>query len=236
MIKLSVREIAQYLVSDEVARLRLLRRRKYLVPETVARARFYAESRHSIAAYHRGALSRDALEVRIAAMREEAQHCNPLPRSRLLNNSDVLERYLYYQGHRVLQLAPPPTADLVRSEVEIVVRPQLYATEDDDRRRLIFLELRDRSDPAAMRIVAELAFEAFRHVLRNLAPSAVQVVDVRRGAITELKQAGSAIGRDLAAACKAISAVWPELTPPRGAMAARGSSDRQLAIDWDFDA
>lgn len=236
MIKLSVREMAQYLVSDEAARLQLLRERKYMAPEAIVRARFYSESRTSIAAYHRGALSRDAIEAKVITMREEARYCNPFQRSELLNNADVLERYLYYQGHRELCLAPPPAADLVRSDVEIRVRPSLFAIEDDDRRRLIFLELRDKPSPTAMRIIAELAFEAFRPVLRNLPPQAVQVVDVRRGIITELQQAGTAIGRALAEACHAISVVWPQLTPPKGAQQVSSATERQMAIAWEFDS
>ena len=233
MIKLSVRDMAQYLVSDEAAQLQLLRERKFNAPEAIARARFYSESRTSIAAYHRGALSRDSIEAKIVTMRQDARYSNPLPRAELLSNADVLERYLYYQGHRELRLAPPPAADLVRSDVEIRVRPSLFAIEDDDWRRLIFLELREKPSPPAMRIIAELAFEAFRAVLRDLPPQAVQVVDVRRGTITELQQAGSAIGRELAAACKAISDVWPQLTPLKGAPAVARAMGRQMAIAWD---
>jgi hypothetical protein len=234
MIKFSVREMAQYLVSDEAARLQLLRERKYHAPEAIVRARFYSESRTSIAAYHRGALSRDAIESRIVTMRQEAKHSNPSQKSELINNADVLERYLYYQGHRALSLAPPPAAELVRGDVEIRVRPSLFAIEDDDQRRLIFLELRERPNPSAMRVIAQLAYEAFRVVLRDLPPQAVQVVDVRRGIIAELQQAGSAIGRELTEACKEISEAWPQLTPPRGgAPPVTRATERQLAIAWD---
>jgi hypothetical protein len=235
MIKLSVREIAQYLVSDEPARWQLLRERKYHAPEAIARARFYAESRISISAYHRGGLSRDALEARIMTMRQEARYSNACQRSELLNNADVLERYMYYQGHRELSLAPAPAADLVRGDVEIRVRPSLFAIEDDDRRRLIFLEMREKPSPAAMRLIAELAFEAFRPVLRDLPPHAVQVIDVRRGVITELQQSGPAIGRLLAEACRSISLLWPQIQPPPGVEHVPRDTERQLSIAWDFE-
>ncbi|HEX3761292.1 MAG TPA: hypothetical protein VHW23_21500 [Kofleriaceae bacterium] len=225
--------MAQYLVSDEAARLQLLRERKYHALDGGARARFYSESRTSIAAYHRGALSRDAIEAKIVTMRYEAKFCNPLPRAELISNADVLERYLYYQGHRDLRLAPPPATDLVRGDVEIRVRPSLFAIEDDSWRRLIFLELREKPHPAAMRVIAELAFEAFRPVLRHLPAQAVQVIDVRRGMITELQQAGSSIGRELTAACKAISAIWPQLPPLKGSPAVARATERQMAIAWD---
>jgi hypothetical protein len=233
MIRLSVRDMAQYLVSDEAARLHLLRERKYNGLDGGARARFYSESRTSIAAYHRGALSRDAVEAKILTMRYEAKYSNPLPRAELLSNADVLERYLYYQGHRDLHLAPPPAADLVRAGVEIRVRPSLFAIEDDNVRRLIFLELREKPHPAAMRVIAELAFEAFRPVLRYLPPQAVQVIDVRRGMITELQQSGSSIGRELAAACQTISAVWPTLAPLKGSPSVTRALERQMSIAWD---
>jgi hypothetical protein len=124
--------------------------------------------------------------------------------------------------------------------VEIRVRPSLFAIEDDDRRRLIFLELREKSNAAAMRVVAELAFEAFRSVLCNLPPSSVQVIDVRRGYVTELQQAGTAIGHELANACREISYVWPRLAPPKEsrpiARPTERPTERQMSIPWDFDA
>jgi hypothetical protein len=236
MIKLSAREMARYLVSDSPARLQLLRERRYRGPEAVARARFYAESRRTIEAYHRGGLSRDAIEARITAMRREARYASPYLTTELLNNADILERYLYYQGHRTLHLAPAPAANLVRGDVEITVRPSLFAIEDEDQRRLIFLELRERYSPQAMRALAELAFEAFRRVLPDLPPDAVQVIDIRRGMIIELQQAGSGIGRDLAEACKAISVLWPQLTPPKGSQQGSAAMERQMSINWDFEA
>jgi hypothetical protein len=235
MIKLSVREMAQYLVSDEDARLQLLRRRKYLSLESIARVRFYAESRRSIVAYHRGALSRDAMESKIVTMRDEARYCNPFQRTELLSNADVLERYLYYQGYRALHLAPAPTADLVIGEVEIAVRPSLFAIEDEDERRLIFHELREQFSLSAMRVIAELAFAAFRPVLPSLPARAVQVIDVRRGIVTELQQAGSSIRRELSKACRTISLVWPRLGPPSGSPHVARDTERQLSIAWDFE-
>jgi hypothetical protein len=235
MIKLSVRAIAQYLVSDPATRLQLLRDRKFLAPESIARARFYSEARTSITAYHRGALSRDMIEARVGTMRREARHANPSQSCELLHNADVLERYLYYQGHRELELAPPPTADLVRSDVSIAVRPSLFAIERGER-RLIFLELREQPRRMVMRIIAELAFEAFRPVLWNLAPWAVQVVDVRRGVVNELQAAGTGISHDLTEACKTISQLWPALAPRPGTQPEARRTERQMAIAWDVES
>jgi len=235
MIKLSVRAIAQYLASDDAARLQLLRERKYVSADSIGRARFYSEARRSITAFHRGALSRDMIEARIVTMRQEAKYRLPQARVELLHNADVLERYLYYQGGRALELSPPPTADLVRGDVEIAVRPSLFATEDGEP-RLIFLELREQSNRAMMRVLAELAFEAFRSVLWNLAPRAVQVIDVRRGVVTELQHAGTWIGRAVTEACRDITAVWPQLTPLRGAAPDTRPTERQMAIAWDVES
>jgi len=84
-----------------------------------------------------------------------------------------------------------------------------------------------------MSAIAELAFEAFRPVLLHLPPQAVQVIDVRRGMVTELQQAGTSIGRELAAACKQISAVWPHLTPLKGSPSVARAMERQMSITWD---
>jgi hypothetical protein len=227
--------MAQYLVSDEEARLQLLRKRKYLSLESIARVRFYSEARRSIAAYHRGALSRDVMEAKIIAMRDEARYCSPFQRTELLCNADILERYLYYQGYRTLHLAPAPAADLVIGQVEVTVRPSLFAIEDEDQRRLIFHELREQFSQAAMRVIAELAFAAFRPVLPNLPPQAVQVIDIRRGIVTELQQAGTSVRRELSEACRAIGLVWPRLAPPNGAPPVARDTERQLSIPWDFE-
>jgi hypothetical protein len=123
----------------------------------------------------------------------------------------------------------------VRSDVLIAVRPSLFAMEGGER-RLIFLELREQPRRAAMRIIAQLAFEAFRPVLWNLAPRAVQVVDVRRGSVIELQQSGDGICRDLAEACKTISQLWPALAPRGGTPHDARPTERQMAIPWDFEA
>jgi hypothetical protein len=235
MIKLSIREMAQYLVSVEADRLRLLREWKYMAPEAVARARFYSESRTSIWAYHRGSLSRDMIEARIARMRDEATHANPFQRSALLDNALVLERYLQYQGRRALDLAPTLATSLVSHDIEIIVRPTLVAIEDEDTRRIIFLELHEKSSPEMMRIMAELAFEAFRPVLRGLPPRAIQVIDVRRGLAHELEQPGSDIGHGVAEACKRISGLWPHLVPTTAAQQGSRPLERQMSIAWDFE-
>jgi hypothetical protein len=143
----------------------------------------------------------------------------------------VLERYLHHQGHRSLYLERRPTADLVRSHVQVTARPTLFATENGER-RLIFLELSDKSDKPTMRVVAQLAFEVFRPVLRNLAPSAIQVVDVRGGHVVELDRPGSSIGRDLAMACKAITTEWPRIPPPKDWRQAPRDGKRQIPIEW----
>jgi hypothetical protein len=236
MIRLSDREMAQYLISDETDRLRLLRARKYIAPEAVARAQFYAEARTSIWAYHRGSLSRDMVEARIRTMRAEAKHANPFQRSELLNNAIVLDRYLHHQGRRTLDLAPTLATSLVKGDVEIAIRPTMFAIEDENTRRIIFLELRENSSPEMMRMIAELAFEAFRPVLRGLPPQAIQVIDVRTGFIHELQQPDPAFGHDLAEACKRISALWPHLAPPRGTQRGSRPLARQMSIAWDFDA
>jgi hypothetical protein len=235
MIRLSVRTMAQYLISDEPARLQLLRERKFHAPESIGRARFYAEARNAIASYHRGAIGREMVEARIIAMRRDARYAGPFLRAELLNNADVLERYLYYQGHRDLAVAPPLAATVVRGDVEIAVRPTLFAIENGEDRRLIFLELREKSSRAMMRITAELAFEAFRSVLRDLPARAIQVIDVRQGIITELQHAGTGTAVDVAAACRSISEAWPRLTPPKGARQVSPPAERQLAIAWDVE-
>ena len=231
MIKLSVRFVARYLVANEATKTELLVTQKYPRPEMLARSRFYSEARTTISAFHRGTTTRDEIDARIAALRTEARHADRWSRSELVSNADVLERYMYQQGHRLLQLEARPTDDLVRSDVRVTARPTLFAIENG-KRRLIFLELSENCDKAMKRVLAQLAFEAFRSVLRNLAPSAIQVVDVRGGHVLELDRPGSSIGRDLAIACKTITTEWPRILPPKGWKGSRSASDRQVPIEW----
>jgi hypothetical protein len=223
--------MARYLAGDEATKVELLQAQKYPRPEMLARSRFYGESRRSISALHSGVHTSDEIDARIAVLRAEARHADRWSRSELLANADVLELYIYHQGHRSLQLQRQPTADLVRSDVRVTARPTLFAFENDER-RLIFLELGERSDKATMRPLAQLAFEVFCPVLRNLPPRAIQVVDVRRGYVFELDRPGSSIGRDLAMACKTITTEWPRIQPPKGCEEMPQASNRQIPIEW----
>src|SRR5689334_24511729 len=83
-------------------------------------------------------------------------------------------------------------------------RSSLFAIEDDSARRLIFLELREKANPAAMRVIAELAFEAFRPVLHYLPPQAVQVIDVRRGMITRSEEHTSELQSQFHLVCRLL--------------------------------
>jgi hypothetical protein len=58
---------------------------------------------------------------------------------------------------------------------------------------------------------------------------------VRRGVVTELQQAGSAIALELAEACREISFLWPALTPPKGTPPLSRAMERQMSIAWDFE-
>lgn len=231
MIKLSARVMVQYLAADEALKIEILQAQKYPRPEMLARSRFYGESRRVISGFHSGVHTAEEIDARIAALRSEARHADRWSRSEFAANADVLERYMYHQGHRALQLLRRPTADLVRNDVRVTARPTLFAIENDER-RLIFLELSESSDKIAMRLLAQLAFEIFCPVLRNLAPRAMQVIDVRRGYVLELDRPGSSIGRDLAIACKNITTIWPIIQPPKGWKETPHAASRQIPIEW----
>lgn len=230
MIKLSVNAMAAYLRTTPEKQRALLRDYKYPSPAMQARLRYYTEARATIAAYHRGDVSLEEVEAKVATLRAEAKGAQEPIKTELTSRAAVIERYLAHQGHRRLELLTSQSWDLVRSDVQVTASPTMFAREHDAL-RIIFLQFGRSVEKPHLKLVAELAFEVVSPWMRTLPLRAVQAIGVRDAIFVELERRSPSLARDLAVACKAITTQWPDLEAPPWWRAPNKTTSGQLAIE-----
>jgi hypothetical protein len=230
MIKISIKVLALYLRANPTEQQALLRRQKYPLPEQLTPLRYHNRARSLIAAHHRGDLSLEQLESAIVTMRGEARGTSRFLAAELRSNAEVIANWVAHQAHRALVVSASRPFEMRRTDVELTAKPNLTATEHDERRLIFFMF---GNDVAAdhMRQVAQLAFEVVSPWLRNLRPREIQIVN-RLGGLFQIDRASRSLGGEIAIACKAISKAWPNIQPPAGWTDGLARGDRQLSIDW----
>ena len=230
MIPIPVKVLMRYLRASSAEQQALLRAQRYPTPESVTPLRYHSRARSVIAAYHRGDLSLDDFEAAIALMRAEAKRSSRYIRAELTSNAEVLTNWIAHHAHRYLLLQEDRTFELRRLEVEVRAKPNIIATEHEER-RLIFFAFGAKTNPSEMRLLAELAFEVVTPWLRGLRPEHIQVVD-RLGTAVRVEHRSPSLASEITIACTAISQAWPTIQPPPGWVEGRTGRDSQLSIDW----
>lgn len=230
MIKIPIKVLAPYLRANPTEQQALLRRQKFPLPDQLTPLRYHNRARSLIVAYHRGDLALLEFEGAIATMRGEAKGANRFLAAELKSNAKIVENWVANHAHRPLVVGAGRPFELRKSDVELIAKPNIIATEHEVR-RLIFFMFGNQAESGDMRLLAQLAFEVVSPWLRDLKPREIQVVN-RGGDHVELDRPSSILGRDIANACNAISKSWPNLQPPAGWTDANGRSDRQLSINW----
>src|SRR5262249_34539271 len=150
--------------------------------------------------YHRGDLSLEQLEAAIAAMRGEAKGANHLLAAELRSNAGIVENWIAHHAHRALVLGIARPFELRRTDVELIAKPNMIATEHEARRVLFFM-FGNKVVTAHMRLLAQVAFEVVSPWLSDLRPREIQVVN-RLGAMLQIDRRSSALGREIAIACQ----------------------------------
>ena len=232
MLKLALFKFSEYMRSSLRDRKKLLREEKFKSIESFGRMQFYGPARAVIHEYVAGKLSYSQVEARAGMLRVDARMATGLEGARCIHNAEVLETFLAYQGHRDLALLPTQSFELTRGEVQIVVKPFLRVTEQEQE-RFLFLLLGEPVVPRAeMVMTARLALAVMRPILPRLPLDAVQILEVRRGIVVQLEDSTESVDDQITEACHEISAMWPTLEPPSDWSGDGTSKKAQLSLPW----
>lgn len=209
--RVSLRGLAKFMTAGEAERLRTLREFKYPNDAGAAAMRhYYVPATEAIVLYHAGGREEEwlrqqaaGLEAGAAAASKEGQ------RRKLRSNAAALRNYARYFANRAFAEARRgPRWKLQYGDVIISVRPDLQVVERGVEKvvRLGFPGANDR----AIKVMAQGLLEAATRTV-GFVSSQVLYFDLRSGDVAK-GRAGARLAKDIAAACRTISALWDSIT------------------------
>ncbi len=128
--------------------------------------------------------------------------------ARLRHNARAIAQYAEHFAGRDWEVQPGQKLALFHGDVKVTVVPDLVVIERGHQ-LLVRLEFsQDEPNQQIIRILGQGMFEAAQQAALGVRSSHVLILDVPRGG-SHRARTGSRIAREIEAACRNISAVWP---------------------------
>jgi len=209
-LKLTAPGLADYMLSNESKRRRILQNYKY-PDETEPRVKilYYREARDKILEYHREKKNQCWLECEAAKLLNLSANENNLRRkSRLKNNARSLCSYANHYTPNSIELLSRMRQSIVLHGVKISITPEIYGLLNN-KETLIKLDFGENPHPSPYsQIICQLFYKALTDGGRILPFSSCLVRQIETN--TDFKKAGprKRIMTDISAACQNIEAIW----------------------------
>jgi hypothetical protein len=204
MIKLSAKQLAEYMTATPASQRRLLREWKYPDPNAFPRWMYYKEARGCIARYHRDC--RDA-----NWLTEQAARFEIAADERLDHNARSLRRYAEHFGNRKFVVLEKPNLRVSFGDVIVSARPDLHVTERG-KEKLVKLDfVVRRVEDEVPKIITQLMLEAAQSFEMPITASGVEYLHVSSGTLVKGRTARIRVMENIEASCENISAIWDSL-------------------------
>jgi hypothetical protein len=218
-IRMTMKGLAKYMTAQPAAQRKILRDYKYPEPEGLAQARYYGDAVRVIGRLIAKRIGLDDARDFASSWRESALVLPPARRTKATNNARAVEQYLEHFAQHSFELLPNPSLRLTRGGVIISATPDLRVRHGK-RELLLKLEFaKQQPDERSFRVMSQIMFEASV----DLASSTIVIADVPRGRLIRGARMGSRLKADILAACRAIEAIWPTISPPTAVVDSRPS-------------
>ena len=204
MIRLSAKQLAEYMTATPTNQRKLLRKWKYPDPNAFPRWMYYKEARGCIVRFHRDC--RDA-----SWLTEQAARFEIAGDQRLDHNARSLRKYAEHFGTRKLVYLGAPPLRYSHGNVVISARPDLYVTERGKEKLLKLDFVVARVDEEIPKIVTRLMLEAAQIQEFSISPSRVEYIHISSGISVKGKAAGTRALGNIDASCENITAIWDSL-------------------------
>jgi hypothetical protein len=214
MIQIGLKGLAKFMTSSSLTQRKTLRDYKFPDREGDAQAQFYREARRFIRDFHQqgnpeGWLSRKANEARTLA-----QMRGGMSGIRLRNNSRALVEYERCWGGKYFKVLKNVSLALHFHDVRISVYPDLHFLENATEKLVKFEFSADEPSDEVLKIMSQAMFEAAEQGGLRLPAKGILILDIPRKKVCRGAKAGSKLRREIEAACRTISDIWPALEPP----------------------
>lgn len=213
MITIPLRCLAEYMTSGPAKQRTTLKEYKYpQSDESQARIKYYQEARDSISIYHRGKRAPIWLENKAAVLESLASIEKGNRQIRLRHNARGVRAYEASFASKNFDILIIPKWYLIYSGVRIIVRPDLYVMEKGAL-KAIKLDFGVKEPKLEfIKIVSQCMLEAALSNGVALSGPSTLFLDVPRGNIHKAARIGSAMKKNIEAACMSIDAIWPTIS------------------------
>ncbi|MFZ0680689.1 hypothetical protein [Candidatus Binatus sp.] len=216
MIRISLKGLAKFMTSSSLTQRKTLRDYKFPEREGEAQATFYREARRFIRDFHQQGNPEGWLSKKASELRTLAQVRGAMSGIRLRHNSRALVEYEQYWGAKHFQVLKSTSLALHFHDVRISVFPDVHVLEDETEKIIKFEFSADEPSDEVLKIMSQAMFEAALEGGLGLSAKSVLILDVPRKRLYRGAKAGSKVRREIEAACRTISDIWPALESPRG--------------------
>jgi hypothetical protein len=214
MIQIGLKGLAKFMTSSSLAQRKTLRDYKFPDREGEAQGKYYREARRFIPAFHQQGNPEGWLSHKANEARTLAQLRGGMSGIRLRNNSRALIEYERCWGAKSFQVLKNVSLALHFHDVRISVYPDLHVTENGIEKIVKFEFSADEPSGEVLKIMSQAMFEAALEGGLGLSGKGVLILDVPRKRLCRGAKAGSKLKREIEAACRTISDIWPALEPP----------------------
>jgi hypothetical protein len=208
-IKLSVKGLAQFMISGAAKQRSILRTQKYpSKQENVAIIVYYGEARRAIEAFHEGDNDPATLVSAVDALSKKEVASSGQTAVRLNHNIRGIKTYLTHFGSRKFSILSTPKLKYTRNTVTVSAMPDLSVSEAGTP-KLIKLDFSEKiPDERVVNIILQVTYEAALLAGLKVKPKDIIYLDVARNQQYVGAKLRSSVKKDLDAACDNIEALW----------------------------
>lgn len=212
MIEISMKGLADFMISNPAKQRKILREFKYPeLDESRAKIHYYREARDTVLAFHKGSKEPNWLVAQADRLLDQGTASSSSSQKRLKNNARALAAYLNHFGSKQFEVLERLNLKLPYSSVRISIYPDLHVREKDKEKIIKLSFSVEKCDDRVPRIIGQCMFEAARAAGLNLPSASVLYIDVARGNIYKGARLGAYMRNDIHAACDTIADIWSRI-------------------------
>lgn len=213
MIKIGVRDFAEFMISGPARQRSILKRIKY--PDHGSRLFFlyYADARRILREYHFQKKSKDWLELKGRRFLSLSMTGSDGKNTQNKNIARVLLDYHRHFADKKYDVLESIGLKYEHGEVIIKVTPDLHVNERKSEKILKFEFAKKPMNPDMVKTISQIMYESCELGGLHLSSSNILYLDISRGLAIKGARVGSRRVADIEATCDTITDIWPKILP-----------------------
>lgn len=212
MISITMKGLAKFIAAGPSAQRRVVHDFKYpRQPEPRAQTSYYRDAKNAIRKFRAESRPTSWLVEQAQLLTTRASVVPSAIAARLKENARAIREYAAHFGGHDAEILKDINLSWAVAGVRIKVRPDLHYRERNRERLMRFEFGSSAPDTRVLRVLCQSMFEAAAVNGLGVASRDCSVLDVPRGNVHRLARNHARTVRDIEAACKTISDMWPNV-------------------------